>query len=453
VLNAYSIILRLPSRQNVKKIQDWCLQPLPFAITDRTNHVLESGLASVTALAEQLKKVKKVILIMAASDVTLLRLMVPPLSPEKLKLALPALIENSIIGDPATCHIVTSADIKGLRNIAVIDRAWLIAVVSACQKAGASVFHAYPFQLCLPLHENIVSAALSEIGEEAELSLRKPNNEAIGISLHIDKTNFHSEEEICRTLHLLTKHENCQLMVEDGKVGVYSAAANQLAHSIEKSNGDTISKLQVIPDDWKILIAGMKNIDCDLMLGLSKPMYQASRLTIWRLPLALAASLLVFQLIALHSDWWRLRQEKKQLFVQLDNIYKKHFTQSAKPEVQLEKLEEKLSMLRQKTGANAPEDFLSLLANTSVAWKRIVLEDKNIGSRQSRVSPDYVATHAMTAVNYRNHVLQISLLSELAPDRELAKTRFAENHLTLQRSENTSPTRPSVVMWHVQAGK
>jgi hypothetical protein len=144
---------------------------------------------------------------------------------------------------------------------------------------------------------------------------------------------------------------------------------------------------------------------------------------------------------------------KKQLFVQLDNIYKKHFTQSAKPEVQLEKLEEKLRMLKQKTGANAPEDFLSLLANASVAWKRIVLEDKNTGSRQSRVSPDYVATHAMTAVNYHNHVLQISLLSELAPDSELAKTRFAENHLTLQRSENTSPTRPNIVMWHVQAGK
>jgi general secretion pathway protein L len=348
---------------------------------------------------------------------------------------------------------VASAEIKGLRKIAVIDKAWLIAVVSALKKAGVSSFHAYPSQLCLPLHENSVSAAVSEIGDEVEISLRKPNNEAIGISLQIDKNNLHREEEICRILGLLTPHENCQLMVEGSKVQAYSAALNQTTQSSDNSDSEKVSKLQIIPYDWKILIAGMKSAECDLTSGLSKPLYQVSRLTMWKLPLALAASLLVFQLIALHSDWWRLRQEKKQLSAQLDNVYKKHFTQSAKPEVQLEKLEEKLRMLRQKTGANAPEDFLSLLANTSVAWKRIVLEEKKSTSQLSRATPDYVATHAMTAVNYHDHALQISLLSELAPDTELAKSRFAENHLKLQRTENIQPTRPSIVMWNVQVLK
>ena len=453
MLNAYSIILRLPTRHSAKKMQDWHLQPLPFALTDKTDHVLHSSYQSLTALAEHLKKVKKVYLIVAASDVTLLRLMVPPLSPEKLKLALPALIEDSIIGDPAACHVVASADIKGLRKIAVIDRAWLIAVVSALQKVGASSFHAYPSQLCLPLYENTISAAVSEIGDEVEISLRKPNNEAIGISLQIENNNLYREEEICRTLGLLTLHENCQLMVEGCKVQAYSAAINQLVQSSDNPNSEKVSKLQIIPYDWKILIAGMKSAECDLLLGLSKPLYQVSRLTMWKLPLALAASLLIFQLITLHSDWWRLRQEKKQLSAQLDNVYKKHFTQSAKPEVQLEKLEEKLRMLRQKTGANAPEDFLSLLANTSVAWKRIVLEEKKSTSQLSCMSPDYVATHAMTVLNYKNQSLQISLLSELVPDAELAKTRFAENHLILQRTENIQPTRPSIVMWNVQALK
>jgi general secretion pathway protein L len=453
VLNAYSIILRLPTRHSAKKMQDWHLQSLPFALIDKTDHVLHSGYESLTALAEHFKKVKKIYLIVAASDVTLLRLMVPPLSPEKLKLALPALIEDSIIGDPAACHIVASADIKGLRKIAVIDRAWLTAIVSALQKAGASSFHAYPSQLCLPLYENTVSVAVSEIGDEVEISLRKPNNEAIGISLQIEKNDLHRDEEICRILGLLTSHENCQLMVESSKVKAYSAAINQITQSSDNSDSEKFSKLQIIPYDWKILIAGMKSAECDLTSGLSKPLYQVSRLTMWKLPLALAVSLLIFQLIALHSDWWRLRQEKKQLTAQLDNVYKKHFTQSAKPGVQLEKLEKKLRTLRQATGANAPEDFLSILANTSVAWKRIVLEDKNSTSRLTRASPDYVATHAMTALNYHDHALQISLLAELAPDTELAKTRFAENHLTLQRSENTSPTRPNIVMWHVQAGK
>lgn len=59
----------------------------------------------------------------------------------------------------------------------------------------------------------------------------------------------------------------------------------------------------------------------------------------------------------------------------------------------------------------------------------------------------------MTAVNYHDQALQISLLADLAPDTELAKTRFAENNLMLQRTENIQPTRPSIVMWNVQALK
>jgi hypothetical protein len=96
VLNAYSIILRLPTRHSAKKMQDWYLQPLPFALLDKTDHVLHSGSESLIALAEHLKKVKKVYLIVAASDVTLLRLMAPPLSPEKLKLALPAFLPKPV---------------------------------------------------------------------------------------------------------------------------------------------------------------------------------------------------------------------------------------------------------------------------------------------------------------------------------------------------------------------
>lgn len=453
MLNAHTLIIRLPSRHMAKHMQDWRLQPLPFALTDEAEHILHSGIASVASLNEQQKKIKKIILLLAASDVTLFSLVVPPLSPEKLKIALPALIEDSIIGDPALCHIVVGADSKGLRKIAVIDRAWLITVVNALQKDGVRKIHAYPSQLCLPLLEHSVAAAILEIGDEAELILRRPNHEAIGIALHTDKNSLRREESICRSLSLLALHENCQLMVESSKVQAYSAAASRLASSLDNPNEDKVSKLHIIPDDWKIFIAESKKIESDLMMGLSNTSYKTSDLKIWKWPLALAASLLAFHMLALYVDSWRMRQEKKQILAHLDNVYKKHFLLSAKPEIQLEKLEEKLLMLRQKNGENAPEDFLSMLANTSLAWKRIVLEDKNTRLRQPHASSDYVVAHAITKLNYRNQALQISLQSELAPETVLAKARLTENHLTLVRSENSTVTRPSLVIWHVQAGR
>lgn len=453
MLIAYSINLRLPSRYMAKNMQDWRLHPIPFALTDQTENIIHSGLASVISLAEQFTKVKKVNLFMAASDVTVLSLPVPPMSAEKIKLALPALVEDSIIGDTSACHIVASPEIKGLRRVAVIDRAWLTTVISALQKEGAKVFHAYPAQLCLPLREKFVSASVMEIDDLGELSLRKPNNEAIGISLRTDKNSQSREENICRTLCLLTPHENCELMVESSRVEVYAAAANQLAQNIDNPHKEKINKLHIITDDWKIYLEQSKKIDLDLMTGLANSLHQQRSSKLWKLPLALAASLIVFNVIALHTDWWRMRQERNQLITNLDNVYKKNFTQPAKPKTQLENLEGKLRVLGQKKGGNVPEDFLSLLANTTVALKHIHSENINTASRPSTTSSVNTVAHAITKLEYRNHALKISLKSDMAPNDELATSRLAENHLTLQRIENSIPSQPGIVIWNVQSSR
>ena len=45
------------------------------------------------------------VLLLAASDVSLFRIAVPPLPAARLKAALPALVEDRVIGDPADCAI------------------------------------------------------------------------------------------------------------------------------------------------------------------------------------------------------------------------------------------------------------------------------------------------------------------------------------------------------------
>ncbi len=270
-----------------KELHDWRLQPLPFALIDKAENILHSGVASLISLAEQLRTAKKINLIVAASDVTLLNMAVPPLSPEKLKLALPALVENSIISDPVTCHIVAGTDIQGVRRVAVIDRAWLSTMISAVQKLGVKVSHAYPAQLCLPLHANSVTASVMETADKADLSMRWPNNVALGIAINKKKNSESKEDDVSRALLLLAPKEPIRLSVEVDRALAYSAAVSRVSLTTDNIKHAEINKIQIIPDDWKVCWAEIKKSELDLMVGVTTSLPEREGDAIWSLPLAL----------------------------------------------------------------------------------------------------------------------------------------------------------------------
>lgn len=448
---AYSIVLRLPSRHMAKECHDWRLQPLPFFLIDKAENILHSGIASLVSLSDQLSKVKKIKLIVAASDVMLLDVAVPPLSAEKLKSALPALVESSIISDPATCHIVAGAEMHGLRRLAVIDRAWINTVINAVQKDGAKVSHIYPAQLCLPLHENSITASVMEMGDKADLSLRWPNNIALGIAVSQEKNSHNIEDDVVRILRLLMRQDHSRLIVPNDRVPAYGAAANSLIQDTDNIQHTEISKIQIIQEDNKSYLSEMKKSDVDLMAGLSMPNRENAGYSIWKLPLVLAASLLVLNIIALHIDWWRMRQESKQLYASLDHAYKKHFIESAKPDEQMVKLQEKLLNIKQKKGSHSVEDFISMLANTAIVWKKIIHENRNAPLNSAASNSGVIAAKTITKLNYSNAELNLSMKSAMAPDIEQAKPLLTENHLYLKSIEHTTPAQPDVVVWHLRA--
>ncbi len=124
--------------------------------------------------------------------------------------------------------------------------------------------------------------------------------------------------------------------------------------------------------------------------------------------------------------------------------------QAAQPDEQLVKLQEKLLSLRQKKGNHAPEDFLSMLANTSTAWKKINHEDKKASSNLVINKPSLMTAQAITKITYSNAELRVSMKSSMAPDSEQAKSLLAENHLYLQRNEKLSETKSSEVVWDLR---
>ena len=203
--NAAALYLRLPARADVQVMQDVAQQiALPFALATR-GRVREQGLARPEALSEAIQQSQRVVLLFSASDVTVMRVAVPPLPLHRLRQALPALVEDRIIGDPAECVLAAGPADDGLRRVAAIDRIWLVHWVMRMRRLGARRLSALPLQLCLPLSADHTVAWLFDFPSDfqfvsqsdfqpdlphapppsRELVIRTPTGEGAGLPLGV----------------------------------------------------------------------------------------------------------------------------------------------------------------------------------------------------------------------------------------------------------------------------
>ena len=106
-----TLYIRLPSRAAAGSAPQWPALPCAFALVShgRVPHgvsIWRQGVMPLPDLSDTISRAQRVVLLLAASDVTLLRVKVPPLSPARLKAALPNPVEDQLIDDPSDCVIV-----------------------------------------------------------------------------------------------------------------------------------------------------------------------------------------------------------------------------------------------------------------------------------------------------------------------------------------------------------
>lgn len=139
------------------------------------------------ALATALPRGTRVVLLVAAEDVSFATADVPPLSGMRLREALPNLVEEQTVGDVGALHVALGQDAEGNRGnrmLAVIDRHWLAAMQVDVVRAGHRVAAIIPESLAVPLADGAWSLAVVDVsspsrGSTAHLWLRSSAQQAI----------------------------------------------------------------------------------------------------------------------------------------------------------------------------------------------------------------------------------------------------------------------------------
>jgi len=283
---------------------------------------------------------RRIVLLLAAADVSLLSVQAPPLSGARLKAALPGLVEEHILGDPADAVLVAAPEQPdGTRPIAVADRDWLEALVKSLLVQGARAVSAVPAQLCLPLQPGSVAAAISGV----ELTLRQSLFQGFGLAL--DAT----PAVVLQTARTFSGDAPLVLYVPPAQLGEYQALAQ------DAGPGITLEA-----DDWVHWIAGSKTTALDLVSGLGAAGSPARDWRRWRWPIALAALVVAINLIGLNVEWLRLRSEAKTVQQSMTQTYRAVYPRETTILDPVLQMRQHIARARANTGEVAPDEFTYL---------------------------------------------------------------------------------------------
>ena len=430
-----TLYIRLASKAVADSAPNWLALACPFALVSHGKTIGRQGSAPLSELSGAMATAQRVVLLLAASDVTLLRLKVPPLSSAKLKAALPNLAEEQLITDPADCIVIAGGVTDGLRTVAVVQRAWLNLLAKTLISFGVHRFAALPAQLCLPYQSEppgSVAAAINEpesAGQDAgvDLALRLSEHDGIGLAIKWDQHGS-AAHEVIRTLCAVVPEAPITLYVPQSSVWAYQDAASQ--------TGALNGRVSVHTDNWSLWIAGASSTSLDLMAGMGVGSGSMLDWKAWRWPLALAAMLLLVNAAALNIDWWRMKSEAYSLRTSMTQIYKSAYPKESVIIDPIAQMKQKIAATKHDSGQAAPDDFIALSAVFGEAWAAVMPAEKT--------SPP-----AITALEYRERSLFVRLKPVGDASTQKMKTALAERNLSL----DLQPEQSAMSVWRIRSVK
>lgn len=362
----------------------------------KRDSLLAHGTANLSELTQQIRAAQSVVLVLAAADVSVLRIAVPPLTAEKLRAALPNLLEDKLLGELADTVIAASANQAGQRTLAVVQRDWLTAWLTTLRELGAQQLRAVPEQLCMPLANTGVSAQLTSTATGISLALR--SSEFAGLGLIVANS-----DAVLPSLRSL---------IATGAITLYVAPADLTHYQTLCADDRELQVLAKNPTQYQA---------CALNLVAELPEFAHTpwQFKAWRVPLALAAGLLLVNLTALNFTWWQQAREAAQLRGSLRNLYLNAYPKETVVLEPLLQMRQKIAAAQRAAGQLAPDDFTTLTAAFAEAWASVK------PAENSQISE----------LNYANQRLTITLKTALAIDA--MRDTLAAHALQLTRVDET----------------
>ena len=436
-----TLYIRLPPKAVVDSEPHWTALACPFALVSDGGAIEREGVEPLSNLAETIAKIQRVTLLLDGSNVAILRVQVPPLSATRLKAALPNLVEDQLLCDPAECVIVAGGLSDGLRTIAVMQRAWLDLLAKTFTIFGARHIAALPAQLCLsyqsaqtgqPEQPGSVTAAINEWDSDINMTLRLSEQDGIGLVLGpvLGKTEGVDQNESAASVAIRTL---CAV-VPEAPITLYVPQSSLRAYQEAVAPS---KRINVFADNWTHWIVGARATTLDLMAGLGTGTGQKLDWRPWRWPLVLGAAVLLINASVLNIDWWRMKSETKALRTVMIQIYKSAYPKESVIIDPLAQMQQKIVATKRDSGVAAPGDFTALMAEFGEAWDGIV-------STSGKIS-------AIAAIEYRERSLFVRLKAEgpgEVPTQEM-KAALAKYDLALE----LAPEQSGAIVWKVRSAK
>jgi general secretion pathway protein L len=312
-----------------------------FAVAGDNGAIEQTGVGALRQLGDVVAAVRRVVLIVSAADVTLLSVKAPPLSGARLRAALPALVEEHILGDPSEAVLVAAPQqADNTRPVAVVQRDWLEHLVRMLLAQGARAVTALPAQLCLPLQPGSVAAAVGA----GELTLRQSQFQGLGLALD------GNPEVALQTVRALAGDAPLVLFVPHEQLGEYQAVATEAGPG-----------MALEADDWAHWISGSKTTTLDLVPGLGAAGAAQRDWRRWRWPIRLGLLVLLINLVGLNVQWLRLRGEANGLRQAMTQTFRSAYPNQ--PVIDpVAQMRQNIARAKANTGALAHDEFNYLAA-------------------------------------------------------------------------------------------
>lgn len=442
-----TLYIRLASKAVADSTPHWPALPCMFALVTHGSAIERQGTAPLSDLSDTVAKAQRVVVLLAGSDVTVLRLQVPPLSSARLKAALPNLVEDQLIADPDDCVVVAGGLADGLRTIAVVQRAWIEILTGTLRAFGARHISVLPAQLCLPYQSGqpgqsaqtgqadqpgSVIAAINERNDGdrnagIDMTLRLSEQEGIGLAITHEKDDSAASVAI-RALCAVAPEKPIILYVPQPMVRACQEVVND-AVSLNK-------RISVFADNWSHWIAGANLTKLDLTAGLGEGTGPSLDWRPWRWPLALAGAILMINISALNIDWWHLKNESNSLRAAMLQIYKSAYPKESVIIDPIAQMHQKIAAAKHDAGLAAPDDFTAVTAALGEAWASV--------AQAAAGKP----AAAIAALEYHDHSLFVRLKPGDIPTQQM-KVALAKFDLTL----DLAPPESGAVVWKIRSAK